>query len=432
MFWVVRMLVMKRQDYESAMELADMIAPESRSKTNLALLLGALLVLFCAGVKTSHAQLSTSLFLYNNYDYDFHDARGNALGRTEITSVLGANALFLNPANISFVRRAEVSINGVGSDLTNDIEYLEGGWGPTQTPTSNSILARSGISQIAGAMRLTMGSSGVSLFAGIGYNKSIDFNYTIESTKIPPSVSDVDSSVLKIRGSLSLVTIGGAISFKNGNSFGATYGFSVQPDVSTRFEYFVDDEVSYSLTSEKASARIFALSYRFAFSERVSVGAVYKKSSDLKVVERKFELGNFSRPIIYVDRGDETYQLPDVFGVGIQYNVYDKLMFVVEGKLRRYSDFSKLALRTGVEYKSIVSLRAGAFREPIPRNSDPVEGASNSVYGVTAGAGTDIAHIRANVYAQLSRTTLGFVTVDGTFLHRNTVLTAGFSLTGGI
>lgn len=344
-----------------------------------------------------------------------NDARARAMGRTEILSAGGANAMFYNPANLGFVESSsiEAGARGLFGSVSND----EWDQDDTDNISANYPL---NLKPEQFAFVFTDHKSNSDLAAlAFGYNTFIDcaLKYKFVQENSTGSFKRVVNR--RLSGGLHTLSVAAAIRCNNYFFIGVAAHKSIMSKLKSVANF---DSTPYGPTSSKKNSSEYKLSAFFmTFGTTVkpinnlTIGLYFRPQFTITAGDYKYKNESYNGDIYTRESDSESkVKIPSTFGASISHDLSSRILAVVEYQYRPYNDIevgdgyyiferfeSGSSYRFGLEYRMKTPVRIGYFNEALPA-------ADESSYfkklkrlnGFTAGVGFQSRYFWTDIYVE--------------------------------
>ncbi len=359
------------------------------------------------------------LNVMNGFIPAVNDARARAMGRTELLSSKGANALFYNSANTIFTESPSLhtSFRGNFGDI-NDEQY-EGDTESNWERSENHPLHFK-INQISFVLPYQEPDSDHRAALSIGYNSFLDWG--IKNKEKSTYLIEFENTVTEetISGGINAVSIGVAIGRNNLFGLGASFSKTMFSNIISNNKYTRNYEptspyVIRHTYEYELSSQFFALSGMAIMPSDITLGLVFKPSYTVELekvtIEREYNDGDESSST-YDDI--ETMKIPAMFGLSVSKRINTKNMIVFEYQNRPYEKYkdkdddhlfgeidNSHCFRLGIEYSMKYPVRLGFFRDALPiTDDDPEEKEPSALTGITIGSGINTKYFLADIFGE--------------------------------
>ncbi len=410
-----------------------------------------IILLFCS---TIYAQFDYSINPIVAFTPSVNDARARSLGRTELVTTFGANAIFTNPANLCLRDDNSVQIGGrlIGGWINDDSNNLSN----HNYELSESYPIYFKASQFACVLTHHNSDSGRNISLGLGVSTYLDWAMKSKSERYYRDDDYTSDSKTTNNGGIRTLSIALAAKLNDRIAIGAGLHKSLKSRYNSK-----DDNHNLDIRGQQSSSdREFGYYFDTFFStistsiqltETVMFAFMIKPEycykSNHYYYKHEFYYG---MEYIYHDYRTIKANIPTTYGAGLSYETdqailafeYDNRPFH-DCKLDTYLNRANLfddtenghSIRMGLEYKSKYPIRMGFFSEAIPIISDELTDNSPAyLIGFTAGTAVSFKKIIADIYAEYSfwETTETFY--NGSTYERYTrkedFINVGITLTG--
>ena len=345
-----------------------------------------------------------------------NDARARAMGRTELMSSTGPNAMFANPANLINVSYLSAQISG--QEMSGTIN--DGDW----TPVSSGFLKGSypsnlNLSQIAFAMPFSAPNISNKAVAAIGYDTYLDWRLNFNS-RFQDSTSGFGIfNENTTRGGLNTISIAGALEFKDLYSLGFALHKSINSklkvDMAERYEVDADtnEYLLKVLTDYNASALFAEIGVTAKLPADIDASLIIRPRFTIKL-KGQISWGFYPDHDIY--EIESKIKMGDMYGLGLSKKFQNWITIAVEYQNRPYSvlyfytDKQQIGqtnnghcFRIGLETQTLIPVRLGYFIESVPIDGQNDKKATpKSLSGITAGIGLITRYFCLDTYAEFS------------------------------
>ena len=362
-----------------------------------------------------------------------NDARARALGRTEILSSTGPDAMFYNPANLVSISNISFAFSG-GSQFTavrddlldnaRDVFYTAG-----YSPNTR-------LSQIVMAFPIERFGLKDKAIIAVGYNNFVDYkadyeeNYkTFEVIQDPAFPNDTTKHLTltheqintqNVSGGIGTISAAGAIRILENLALGITFNQSIQGKLK------VANEVKY-LTNGLGQPFQWFYKYNFSTSfvvlsstiklrDNLTVGLMLRPSYHISPSKFHWQSEDSTGyRVSYREYHLPKIKMPTVFGISASYRFSKNLLVVAEYQNRPYDDYdfgyenlpyndikNGHCFRMGLEAGSKFPIRFGYFNEAIPGTNSDGDSSPNLLNGITTGFGIVYKYFHADIYGESS------------------------------
>jgi len=369
------------------------------------------LILFLMAIPSPHVFGQSDEYM--DFDrYFLCDARAKAMGNTEILGVVGANALFANPANMFESDQIQFSIGGgIYSGDENSSLYKK-----NYERYTSDYPAVYRFNSLSAVLPILIEKQNFITTIGIAYHVEKNMNQKYEYSYRYPVWEDVhnyEDFESRHTGGLKFLSPGFSVSMANGISLGMSYHRTVSSNFknarSTKnITYF--QETFPDIYSNDSDAEInFESSY-------FTIGMVYNKNPIAFGMMIKTAHEIEYKDIIHRRNGVEiwnpdnlTYKEPVQYGFSLGYNIPDKIFLIYELQTRKFSEVEvdgykedvedEYTHKLGAEYHvlNLLALRAGAFIDYIPSYSGTFSSNTEEVICWTTGIGLNFSRITLDI-----------------------------------
>lgn len=335
------------------------------------------------------------------------DTRSSALGRTDIMSPNGSNAIFSNPALLGMISNKQLQLGGNAKVVTRFSEYTDEVYDDYKikypiAPQFN---------HISFAMPYNLSRDDIKLAFGAGYYSALDNTYKTQYQYENKTNGNKYARQISYTGGLKLISVSGAINYHN--KYFA--GLSLNKSLLSSFGKIDNEENSdYEITREETT-KISATSLCFGAYAKItpqfSVGINYRAKFQLNQDDTEWEEdsnGTNKEGEYY----NEDFDIPSIYGIGVEYKLSSGMTLTGEYHSRPFSDYKEGSTQTfgniddgesyrlGVEFSQSKPIyRLGLFYESMPfseyNDDKPI-----SMPGFTAGARFDFNNICLDGYLE--------------------------------
>ena len=336
------------------------------------------------------------------------DNRSLAMGKTAVTTARSSSAIFSNPSILATFSESQIQVGGklfygtITSEIANESDSYES-YESKYQPFLNR-------SHLAFAVPYRLPDTQLKLVFGLGYQRNEGVRAESEAVWHREEWSERSARLVNVRvtqnttassrGSLSTITPGISLNFRDKYFFGATVNRTLGA-ITSIFELQGSNEQRKAEAEREQSALFLRVGAFAEVTPELSVGLMYRP-------EFEWELGETitkttSDGELDTDRDPNHIELtmPAMWGIGAEYKISPELIVAVEVQSRPFSELrwntdidqqpiidDGFNFAAGVEYLgSAYPIRLGAFRDIIPfvdeNDTDPV-----NLVGLTAGIGS--------------------------------------------
>jgi len=284
----------------------------------------ALMLLFLFFHSNAWALLASNDFFGLDFRFNNPGARANAMGGAFIAVADDATAAYTNPAGLTILTEPEVSIEFKYTKTTNKV-YDEVGSQEFEDDVFNVSFA----SFVYPAKKVTF---------ALYRHQLVNIESQFEIRELPNNLS-------KVNFDLAVETLGLAAGFPLSDSF--SLGFSVgfaRADYQSLEEQFNNPSgtpppESYIVVSDSDSSEQYTAALLWNPGGDFNIGLVYRYGPEFNTTKTRLEddMAPFEDYIVkYV--GQNTLNIPDVFGLGISSRFFQSLTMALDVNYVMYSD----------------------------------------------------------------------------------------------
>ena len=342
-----------------------------------------------------------------------NDARARAMGRTELMSSTGPNAMFANPANLINVIYPSAQMSG--REMSGTIN--DGDWTSVSSDFwKGSYPSNSKFSQIAFAMPFSVPRINKKAVAAIGYETYLDWrlNFDEQFQATNSGVTELMDNTLT--GGLNTISIAGVLKLNERFDLGIAFYKSYNSDLRiTNVRAFDPDPgplpIWYQRIMEYDVSAYFAvIGVNANLPGNIAAGLIVKPHFTVKLECKLNTLDS------NLDHFDEKFRLGDVYGLGFSKKFLNLFRIATEYQNRPYSVLyfhtdnqiigktkNGHCFRIGLETQTIIPIRLGYFIESLPiGEQNPEKSAPKSLSGFTAGIGLITRYFHIDTFAEFS------------------------------
>ena len=304
------------------------------------------------------------------------DAKATALGRTTVLSCTSSNALFTNPAGLSFVdeKTCQLGIRCNWGNNRSDFIYTDG----RKTFDETTYAFNTKINHVSFAMPMSMVQNRLKGTLAIGYRTFYDRRYTLKwqqenysSGYADDGLSDLTASY---HGGFNTLSIGYGIKLTDNlrTGFTANIGILSKGYYKWEFrpaEYFADPD---GTLDNSYIGNFYNFGLMYMISDKLTFGLTYRPGFELIY---KYETDIDDRQIV---TRRTTYQIPDQFALSAKFSLRKNTHLFLEYKTCHLPDYQRdnntlwkdseegLSLHTGLELGWKIPIRLGYFYTSLP------------------------------------------------------------------
>lgn len=328
------------------------------------------------------------------------DARSYALGKSDIMSPDGSNAIFSNPALLGMISNKQLQFGGNAKVVTWFSEYED----DMNDDYKVKYPIAPKFNHLSFAMPYNIPVQDMKLSIGAGFHSAMDNTYKVQYQYEKGTNGDDYSRLKSYDGGLNLITLSGALNYKD--KYFA--GLSLNKSLLSSFGLIDNiEEGTYEITREektKISATSLCFGAYAKITPQLSVGINYRAKFQLNQDDTEWEekSNGTSKEGEY---NNDDIDIPSIYGIGVQYKLSPGMTLIGEYHSRPFSDFEEGSIKTfgnvddgesyrfGVEFNQSKPIyRLGLFYDALPRaeigDDKPI-----SKLGLTAGAQFDFNNV---------------------------------------